>query len=70
MFDTITRFVRNVWLTHLHTLLDSNGHIRSGQVKEDLVEGLRRRSYALESMEKLNATGKSRVSRKRSLKML
>ena len=41
MFDTITRSDRNVCLPHLHTFLDSNGHIRSGQVKEDDIEALR-----------------------------
>jgi hypothetical protein len=41
MFDHITKLTRNVWLTHLRTLLDSNGHIRSGQVKEDVIEDLR-----------------------------
>jgi hypothetical protein len=41
MHDTITKFANNVWLTHLSTLLDSNGHIRSGQVEEDVFEALR-----------------------------
>ena len=27
-------------MPHLHTFLDSNGHIRSGQVKEDVIEAL------------------------------
>ncbi len=41
MYDTITKIVHNVCLTHLCTLLDSNGHIRSGQVKEDVIQALR-----------------------------
>jgi hypothetical protein len=39
--DTITKLTRNVWLTHLHTFLDSNGHIHSDQVEEDVIEALR-----------------------------
>jgi hypothetical protein len=41
MYDTITKFTHNVWLSHLRTLLDSSGHIHSGQVKEDVIEVLR-----------------------------
>jgi hypothetical protein len=40
MYDTITKLDLNVWMTHLRTLLDSNGHIHSGQVKEDVFETL------------------------------
>ena len=40
MYDTITKFAHNVWLSHLCTILESNGHIHSGQVKEDVIEVL------------------------------
>ncbi len=41
MYDTITKLTHNFWLSHLRTLLDSNGHVHSGQVKEDVIEVLR-----------------------------
>ena len=41
MADAIMKLARNVFLPHLRTLLDSNGHIRSGQVKENVIEALR-----------------------------
>jgi hypothetical protein len=40
MYDTITKFDHHVYLTHRYTLLNSNGHIHSGQVKEDVIESL------------------------------
>ena len=40
MFDTITRLTQNVWLPHLHMLMNSTDHIHSDQVKEDVIETL------------------------------
>jgi hypothetical protein len=39
--EKIIRLTRNVFLPKLRKLLDSNGHIRSGQQKEDVREAIR-----------------------------
>jgi hypothetical protein len=61
MHDTITKFSRNVWLSHLCTLLDSNGHIRSGQVEEDVIEALR--LYYFEYKKKLRPNKYGQIER-------
>jgi hypothetical protein len=40
-YTTITKLARNVWLPNLRKLLDPQGGIRTGQVKEDVIEALR-----------------------------
>lgn len=40
-YTLITKLARNVWLPKLRKLLDPQGGIRTGQVKEDVIEALR-----------------------------
>ena len=63
MSDTITRFVRNVCLPHLRTILDSNRHIRSDQVKEDVIEGLHLHYFEYKRTLHPGKTGKSEHDR-------
>jgi hypothetical protein len=57
MYDTITNLAHNVWLPHLHTLLDSNDHIHSGQVKEDVIETLHQHYFEYKKMLRHNMYG-------------
>ena len=63
MFDHITKLARNIWLPHLRTLLDSNGHIRSGQVKEDVIEALRLYYFDHKAKRRPSKTGQTELDR-------
>jgi hypothetical protein len=65
MFDHITKLTRNVWLPHLRTLLDSNGHIRSGQVKEDVIEALRLYYFDYKTKRHPGRTGRTELDREK-----
>ena len=63
MFDHITKLTRNIWLTHLRTFLDSNDHIRSGQVKEDVIEALRLYYFDYKAQRRPGKNGQTELDR-------
>jgi hypothetical protein len=69
MYDTITKLTQIIWMSHLLTLLDSNGNIRSGQVKEDVIEVLHLHYFEYKKQVRPNEYGQTeRDSEKEGLR--